>query len=180
MFHFSVKVDTKRPLNLSHEYQVVWIEPNDGSHVFDLQIGELVITALCIWGYLLDLGSPFTNPTGKLPSQDAHFLKVRDHAGNVLFRTPFSTTSWHNFAMQVDWTNRTLAVLYSSDSSALKVVTKPTPNFSATAGPAGQGDYHFGVLKVSIFYRGCNFTVMRVAQESDWSSVLIGMFCSSL
>lgn len=46
VFHFSLKADTKRPLNFSHEYQVVWIEPNDGSHVFDLQIGELVIAAL--------------------------------------------------------------------------------------------------------------------------------------
>lgn len=50
-------------------------------------------------------------------------------------------------------------MLYSSDASALKVVTKPTPNLSATAGPAGQGDYHFGVLKVSKLDRGCNFTL---------------------
>jgi hypothetical protein len=38
-FHFSVYADEKRPLNYTHEYQVVWIEPSDGSHVFDLQIG---------------------------------------------------------------------------------------------------------------------------------------------
>ena len=38
-FHFSVDADLDHPLNLTHEYQVVWIEPNDGSHVFDLQIG---------------------------------------------------------------------------------------------------------------------------------------------
>lgn len=38
-FHFSVQADLNHPLNLTHEYQVVWIEPNDGSHVFDLQIG---------------------------------------------------------------------------------------------------------------------------------------------
>ncbi|KAI0088591.1 hypothetical protein BDY19DRAFT_993973 [Irpex rosettiformis] len=132
-FHFSVKADTTRPLNFSHEYQVVWIEPNDGSHVFDLQIG-----------------SPFTNPTGQLPSPGAHDLKIRDHAGNVLFRTDFTSTSWHNFAVQVDWTSRSLAVLYSADNASLQVVTQPTPNLSATGGSAGQGDYHFGVLKLPL------------------------------
>jgi hypothetical protein len=39
VFHFSIQVDKKRPLNISHEYQVVFIEPNDGSHVFEIQVG---------------------------------------------------------------------------------------------------------------------------------------------
>ncbi|KAI0345595.1 hypothetical protein BDW22DRAFT_1389348 [Trametopsis cervina] len=133
VFHFSVKADVSRPLNYNHEYQVVWIEPNDGSHVFDLQIG-----------------SPFTNPTGPLPTTDAHFLKVRDHAGDILFKTPFVYGIWHNFAVQVDWTNRTLAVLYSSDLLPLSVVKRTTPNLSTAAGPTGQGDYHFGVLKLPL------------------------------
>ena len=38
-FHFSVYADTKRPLNYSHEYQPVFVEKPDGSHVFDLQTG---------------------------------------------------------------------------------------------------------------------------------------------
>lgn len=38
-FHFSVYADENQPLNYTHEYQAVFIEPNDGSHVFDLQIG---------------------------------------------------------------------------------------------------------------------------------------------
>lgn len=38
-FHFSIKQDVRRPLNYSHEYQIVWIEPNDGSHVFGVQLG---------------------------------------------------------------------------------------------------------------------------------------------
>lgn len=45
-FHFSVMMDEQRPLNFSHEYQVVWIEPSDGSHVFELQIGMEI---LFIW-----------------------------------------------------------------------------------------------------------------------------------
>lgn len=31
--------DEKHDLNYKHEYQLVFIEPNDGSHVFGLQIG---------------------------------------------------------------------------------------------------------------------------------------------
>ena len=40
VFHFSIMVNEKRSLNYSHEYQVVYIEPKDGSHVFDIQLGE--------------------------------------------------------------------------------------------------------------------------------------------
>jgi hypothetical protein len=38
-FHFSVHADSTAPLNFTHEYQVVFIEPNDGTHVFELQTG---------------------------------------------------------------------------------------------------------------------------------------------
>ena len=40
VFHFSIKQDETRPLNYSHEYQIVFIEPNDGTHVFEVQLGE--------------------------------------------------------------------------------------------------------------------------------------------
>jgi Glycoside hydrolase 131 catalytic N-terminal domain len=38
-FHFSVQADTTRPLNNTHEYQAVFIEITDGTHVFELQTG---------------------------------------------------------------------------------------------------------------------------------------------
>jgi hypothetical protein len=41
VFHFSIAKDDLRPLNLKHEYQIVFIEPDDGSHVFGVRIGEL-------------------------------------------------------------------------------------------------------------------------------------------
>ncbi|KAG6831164.1 hypothetical protein H0H87_005989, partial [Tephrocybe sp. NHM501043] len=134
VFHFSIKLDEKAPLNYDHEYQIVFIEPNDGTHVFGIQ-----------------LGSPFTNPTGALPAPDAHSLKVLDHALNVLFKAPFSSQTWHNFAVQVDWDQKTLAVFYSKDAKHLVPVTKkPLPNTSAGSGSAGQGDFHFGVLKLPL------------------------------
>jgi len=133
VFHFSIKLDEARPLNYTHEYQIVFIEPNDGTHVFEIQ-----------------LGSPFTNPTGVLPVANAHSFKVRDHSLNVLFTTPFTSDTWHNFAVQVDWTNLTLAVFYSKDVELLSPVTKVVTNEGVTGGPNGQGDFHFGVLKLPI------------------------------
>jgi hypothetical protein len=38
-FHFSVYADKKRLLDYTHEYQAVFVEKPDGSHVFDLQTG---------------------------------------------------------------------------------------------------------------------------------------------
>ena len=157
VFHFSVQQDASRPLNYSHEYQVVFIEPNDGSHIFELQLGAhariftLRIGSLCS---VADMrihhltGSPFTNPTGQVPVADAHSFKVLDHALNVLFSTPFTADVWHNFAVEVDWNARTLAVFNSQDAEPLQRVTDTVPNSSAASVPAGQGDFHFGVLKV--------------------------------
>lgn len=38
-FHVSIKEDEKNPLNYTHEYQIVFIEPSDGTHVFEIQLG---------------------------------------------------------------------------------------------------------------------------------------------
>ncbi|KAI9066003.1 glycoside hydrolase family 131 protein [Trametes sanguinea] len=133
VFHFSIQKDDLRPLNFSHEYQIVFIEPNDGSHVFWIQ-----------------LGSPFTDPTGPLPDPNAHSFKVLDHALNVLFSTPFASNVWHNFAVQVDWNNRTLAVWYSEDTELLRLVKASTPNPTTALGPDGQGDFHIALLKLPI------------------------------
>lgn len=78
----------------------------------------------------------------------AHNLKVRDHALNVLFEVPFTAEDWHNFAVQVDWANKTLGVFYSANSEDLKAVTGLCDNDSVPSDAAGEGDYHFGVLKV--------------------------------
>ncbi|KIK69897.1 hypothetical protein GYMLUDRAFT_34291 [Collybiopsis luxurians FD-317 M1] len=132
-FHFSVKQNTELPLNYSHEYQIVYIEPADGTHIFELQ-----------------LGTPFSNPTAPAPVSDAHYLKVRDHALNLLFETPFSAGQWHNFAVQVDWSALTLQVFYSADDAELAPVTSTVPNPTASAGSAGQGDFHTALLKLPL------------------------------
>ncbi|KAF8194437.1 hypothetical protein K438DRAFT_1906679 [Mycena galopus ATCC 62051] len=130
-FHFSIQADVSRPLNYSHEYQIVFIEPSDGTHVFEIQ-----------------LGSPFTDPTLQLPAANAHSFKVRDHALNVLFTTPFIPLVWHNFAVTVDWVNLTLEVAYSTEGFPLHVVVPTVGNPTVT--PGALGDFHFGVLKLPL------------------------------
>jgi len=128
-FHFSVHADNSHPLNLTHEYQVVWIEPNDGSHVFDLQIGT---------------------PFNTTPTAESHDLKIRSHNGTVLFHTPFSSEIWHNFAVEVDWDALTLRAFYSGEAAPLIAVTKVIPNVGVVGGPNGQGDFHIAILKLPL------------------------------
>ncbi|KIM27982.1 glycoside hydrolase family 131 protein [Serendipita vermifera MAFF 305830] len=134
VFHWSILRDNRHDLNYKHEYQVVFIEPNDGSHVFGLQIG-----------------SPFTYPTGRLPVANAQSLRILAHDLTVVFETPFTRNDWHNFAVQVDWDALTLGVYYSKNWSPLAPTSRKTvPDTGAVAGPDGQGDFHFGVLKLPI------------------------------
>lgn len=146
VFHFSIKADLLRPLNYTHEYQIVFIEPSDGTHVFGIQLGAYIRPPAAHSSDWLSTGSPFTNPTGQLPAKNARSFKVLDHALNVLFTTSFIPLLWHNFAITVDWANRTLMVSYSIEGLPLKAVTPTVQNPTATAGALG--DFHFGVLKV--------------------------------
>jgi hypothetical protein len=174
VFHFSIKEDLLRPLNYSHEYQIVFIEPSDGTHVFGIQLGALSApsaydNAHAEW--ILRTGSPFTDPTGKLPARNARSFKVLDHALNVLFSTPFLPLVWHNFAITVDWDNRTLQVAYSTDAIPLRAVTSTVPNPSAT--PGAVGDFHFGILKVSC-HRWLGFPLsMSIAEISAMKLPLV-------
>jgi hypothetical protein len=85
---------------------------------------------------------------------NAHSFKILDHSLNVLFTTPFSPTTWHNFAVRVDWDNLTLQVFYSTQAQPLKAVTGVIQNQAVQAGEAGRGDFHFGVLKVRVCLYG--------------------------
>jgi hypothetical protein len=161
VFHFSVHEDKKlkRPLNFKHEYQLVFIEKSDGSHVFDLQTGthrpaspkartgKLTTCVLATHIAFLFIGTPF-NTT--LSTTDATTLRIRAHDGSVVFSTPFKADTWHNFAIVIDWDKLTLKVFYSQDAQPLEVVSAVQDNSSAGQGPQGQGDFHFGLLKVCL------------------------------
>lgn len=108
-------------------------------------------------------GSPFTSPIGSLPAADAQNIKIRDHGLNVLFSTPFSSQCWHNFAVVIDWDNLTLAVFYSIGAQPLKLVSATKPNQGAVAGTNGQGEFHFGILKV------CYHSFDKIARSDETS-----------
>jgi hypothetical protein len=77
--------DAARPLNLSHEYQLVFLESNDFStNQFVLKTGTV-------------LGGG-----GGDPESLSLFGNVNDGA-EVLFSTPFVEGVWHNFGVRLDF-----------------------------------------------------------------------------
>jgi Glycoside hydrolase 131 catalytic N-terminal domain len=86
--HFSVRKDNARALNISHEYQLVFLEDAKFStNQFVLKTGTIA---------------------GQSAAQSADLLVLQ---GNVnapviqnLFNTPFTANVWHNFALTLDFT----------------------------------------------------------------------------
>jgi hypothetical protein len=91
--HFSIQEDPSKPLNYSHEYQLVFIETNDfASHVWTLKTG-----------------TPFG--TDPLPEDKAKTLRLGSSTAGgametVLFEKPLNCGVWYNFAIQTDWDKR--------------------------------------------------------------------------
>ncbi len=82
--HFSVRKDAVRPLNLSHEYQLVFLESKDFStNQFVLKTGTI-------------LGQNTADP-------DTLQLFGNLNQGKLLFSTPFTDAAFHNFALKLDF-----------------------------------------------------------------------------
>ena len=121
--HFSLAKDPQRPLNLSHEYQMVFLESADFS------TNQFVLKA----GTILGVNTPD-------PDTLQLFSNVKN--ASVLFSTKFDEGVVHNFALKLDFEALTTQVFYSKDASPLKQVTEAVPN-----DVSGQGQFHFGLLK---------------------------------
>lgn len=89
-------------------------------------------------------GTPFNST----PSDTSNSLKIRSHDLTELFAVPYIPATWHNFAVIIDWTNKTLTTFYSTNATTLSAVTGAEPNLSEASGATGRGDFHFGLLKV--------------------------------
>ncbi|KAK1765884.1 hypothetical protein QBC33DRAFT_542795 [Phialemonium atrogriseum] len=122
--HFSLMKDAQRPLNLSHEYQLVFLESNDFS------TNQLVLKTGTLIG-----GGGGANP-------DTLQLFGNVNSPQLLFSTPFTPGVFHNFAVTLDFNKLTSQVFFSTGTAALKAVTQALPN-----DVSGQGQFHFGVLK---------------------------------
>lgn len=126
--HWSMMSDTRRKLNYTHEYQLVWLESSDySSNQFSLNTGALY-------------GS--TNTTAK----EAKMLYLRGSSAmdpqQTLWETPFTDGVWHNFGLALNFNKNELAVLYSTASKPLALQTKAIVNDLS-----GLGQFHFGMLK---------------------------------
>ncbi|KAK1989851.1 hypothetical protein LX36DRAFT_717214 [Colletotrichum falcatum] len=123
--HFSLMKDAQRPLNLSHEYQLVFLESADFS------TNQLVLKTGSI------LGQATADPdTLQL------FGNVASDPVPELFTTKFTPGVFHNFAVKLDFTANTTEVFYSQGNSALQSQGAPVAN-----NIAGKGQFHFGMLK---------------------------------
>lgn len=79
--HWSVKQDSQRALNLSHEYLNVWHEAADYS------------------------ADQIMFQTGKMidqPDLEANAWKIFDRDSSLLWSTPIDETEWQNFAITLD------------------------------------------------------------------------------
>jgi len=84
--HFSLMKDALRPLNLSHEYQLVFLESNDFS------TNQVVLKT----GAVLGQADTATDP-------DTLQLFGNVNAARLLFSAPFTAGVFHNFALTLDF-----------------------------------------------------------------------------
>lgn len=82
--HFSIQKDSARPFNLSHEYQMVFLESNDFS------TNQVVLKT----GTILDQATA---------DPDTLMLFGNVKEANLLFSTPFTADTFHNFAVTLDF-----------------------------------------------------------------------------
>ncbi|SPN96819.1 related to endoglucanase c [Cephalotrichum gorgonifer] len=119
--HFSIQVDPARPLNLTHEYLLVWHETAAyDANQFNFEAGTII---------------------GQ-ESLGGDTYKLLDRNYKVLWETPILEGAWQNFGITLDFVKNTLQLWYSEGDAALAKATEPISNNNA-----GNGQYQIGILK---------------------------------
>jgi hypothetical protein len=91
-FHWSVRQDSKRGMNLSHEYMNVWHERADyGGNQFTF-VGGVVL--------------PVDGGTGDDTKENRETWKVQNAKNEFIFTTGIKYEAWQNFAVTLDYANR--------------------------------------------------------------------------
>lgn len=137
--HWSLKIDKSRPLNYSHEYQLVWLENQDYSAN----------------QFTLGTGTPYgKNDTSRKEAKSLFLLGTSaSNPQQTLWKTPFTDGVWHNFGLVLDYNKNHVEVFYSKDGEPLTRKTKFLANDLSNL-----GQYHFGVLKKPIGPPGIDIT----------------------
>ncbi|KAH7076966.1 hypothetical protein BKA63DRAFT_293988 [Paraphoma chrysanthemicola] len=127
-FHWSVKQDERRALNLSHEYMNVWHERADyGGNQF-MFVGGVIL--------------PGDGGTGIDTKKERQKWRVQNFKNEFIFETPIDFDEWQNFAVQLDYTKSTIRVFYSLGNAPLRPVTRALPNDNS-----GGGQLQLGIAK---------------------------------
>ncbi|KAI8940310.1 hypothetical protein NX059_004006 [Plenodomus lindquistii] len=122
--HVSLHPSAQNPLNVSHEYSLVFLENAEFSaNQFMLRTGTL-------------LGS---NGSTK---NDLVLLGNTAAGTKQLFTTPFPEDTWTNLALKLDFNANTIQIFQSAANEPLVQVTEPLPNDLS-----GNGQLHFGINK---------------------------------
>jgi len=125
--HFSIMSDPQRHVNVSHEYQIVFIETQDfSSHVFTVKTG-----------------TAFGDTVSNTRALRIEGSTASQSVGNELFSVAWQDGVWYNFAVNIDWNNNLISVFHSTNNAPLAQVVQSTSN-DAT----GKGQFHVGVLKL--------------------------------
>lgn len=137
--HWSLKTDHSRPLNYSHEYQLVWLENQDYS-ANQFTIGT---------------GTPYgSNNTSPREAKTLFLLGTSDSSPQqTLWKTPFTDGVWHNFGLVLDYNRNQIEVFHSKGNAELTRKTKFIANDLSNL-----GQYHFGVLKKPVGPPGIDIT----------------------
>ena len=93
-FHWSIRKDQARPLNLSHEYQLVFLEDSSYS------TNQVVLKTGNIYP-----------ATGLKPDSLVLLGNVNSKPVPQLFNTSFTADVWHNFAVTMDFDKKYAALL---------------------------------------------------------------------
>lgn len=94
--HFSIGKDAQRPLNLSHEYQLVFLESNDFSTN----------------QFVLKTGTILGGDTAVDPDTLQLFGNVNQTPSKLLFSVPFLDGVFHNFAVTLDFDTLWVSLYY--------------------------------------------------------------------
>ena len=88
-FHWSVKQDVSRPLNLSHEYMNVWHEKADYSGNQFMFVGGVVLVG--------DGG------TGLDTKEEREKWRVQNARNEFVYEVGMEWEMWQNFAVRLDY-----------------------------------------------------------------------------
>jgi len=129
--HWSIRNDPQRPLNLSHEYHPVWHETNDFStDEFTFLTGT-------------PFNASFESPRVPFPQSFRVAGRQSNSPETNFFDTAFEFDVWHNFAVQLGWSDNLISIFYSKGLAPLERVVAPVFNNNS-----GGGQVHFGVFKL--------------------------------